>query len=140
MCASSLRAPAEPWPEPTHHLPQGGLAPATCLRMASYSLSVFTSCSVSRYSCSACQHVWFMFMFMYLCDTLDAHGHSSCHLRLQPHAPACSDTTMRPNLLWPNLPWPYLLWTRLLGDHHEAVRGGRAWAKGAQQLEPGKLP
>ena len=35
-----------------------GLAPATCLRMASYSPSVCTSCSVSRYSCSACQHVW----------------------------------------------------------------------------------
>ena len=54
---------AEPWAEPATRVsgPQAtGLAPATCLRMASYSPSVCTSCSVSRYSCSACQHVWSM--------------------------------------------------------------------------------
>ena len=119
-------------PEPA---PQGGLAPATCLRMASYSLSVCTSCSVSRYSCSAWHHTR---------GLLHVHVHvQSIPPTVTASRPACSDTTMRPNLLWPYLLWPYLLWPyllwpRLLGDHHEAVGGGRAWAQGAQQLEPRK--
>ena len=70
-----------------------------------------------------------------------ATRHAAC-TRVQPVPPTPSVIA---DSLWPTLLWPNLLtvaisflWPRLLGDRHEIVRGRRARAERAQQLEPGR--